>query len=96
MKERSDNFEITKVEDLPFIPERIRVFAYNYALQPKKQRKVWAKEYGISVRAVESWLRHAGVRDYVAILRSEARENTDHGEEIRRKMEESHGGKRVP
>ena len=93
MKERSNNVEM-KLKALPFIPEKIRFFAYRYALECKEPRKFWAGEYGVKVCTVEKWLRHAGVRDYIQICRDKARENTNYQEEIRRKMRETNGGKR--
>lgn len=67
-----DVSELPDLKDLPFIPERMRDFAFRYATEYKPHR-FWAKEYGISVRTVEAWLRHEGVRAYIAICRFEQR-----------------------
>jgi len=67
-----DVSELPDLKDLPFIPERMRDFAFRYATEYKPYR-FWAKEYGISARTVEAWLRHESVRAYIAICRFEQR-----------------------
>ena len=64
--------DLPSLDDLPFIPERMRDFAYRYATEYKPQ-KFWAKEYGVRVEAIQKWLRHEGVRSYIAISRFEQR-----------------------
>lgn len=63
---------LPSLDDLPFIPERMRDFAYRYATE-YKPHKFWAKEYGVVVTTIETWLRHEGVRAYIAISRFEQR-----------------------
>ncbi len=87
--EKSNIEKITRTEDLPFIPERIRFFAYRYAMECKEPRKFWAAEYGVKVCTIERWLRHEGVRDYIEICRNKVRKDINYLEEIRRKLGES-------
>ena len=63
---------IPNLEDLPFIPERMRDFAFRYATEymPVKQ---WAKVYNVSPETIRSWLSHEGVRAYIAVCRFEQR-----------------------
>lgn len=64
--------KLPTLDDLPFIPERMRDFAFRYATEYKPW-KFWAKEYGVSIKTIEKWLRHEGVRGYIAISRYEQR-----------------------
>lgn len=63
---------IPNLEDLPFIPERMRDFAFRYSTEymPVKQ---WAKVYNCSVETIRGWLSHEGVRAYIAVCRFEQR-----------------------
>jgi len=63
---------IPDLKNLPFIPERMRDFAFRYATEYKPS-KFWAKEYGVSLKAIDRWLGHEGVRGYIAIARYEQR-----------------------
>jgi hypothetical protein len=63
---------LPSLESLPFIPERMRDFAFRYATE-YKPHKLWAKEYGVSLVTIEKWLRHEGVRAYIAVCRYEQR-----------------------
>lgn len=63
---------LPNLKDIPFIPERMRDFAFRYATEYKPY-KVWAKEYGVEVRTLYRWLQHEGVRAYIAITRFEQR-----------------------
>ena len=60
------------VDDLPFIPERMRDFAYRYATEHKK-RTTWAREYDVHLYTIDRWLQHKGVRTYIALARVEKR-----------------------
>lgn len=64
--------DLPSLDDLPFIPERMRDFAFRYATEYKPV-KVWAKTYNVSVVTIDKWLRHEGVRSYIAITRYEQR-----------------------
>jgi hypothetical protein len=64
--------DLPNTEDLPFIPERMRDFAYRYATEFKTQQ-AWSKTYGVNKGTVERWLRHPGVKSYVALARLEKR-----------------------
>jgi len=63
---------LSKVEDLPFIPERMRDFAFRYATEYKPIR-VWAETYGVSESAIYKWLSHEGVAALIALTRYERR-----------------------
>lgn len=63
---------IPRLEDLPFIPERMRDFSFRYSTE-YKPIKVWAKEYNVSEETINKWLRHEGVRAYIAVCRYEQR-----------------------
>jgi hypothetical protein len=63
---------LPSLDDLPFIPERMRDFAFRYATE-YKPIKYWAREYGITPARVSAWLQHDGVRAYIAICRFEQR-----------------------
>lgn len=63
---------LPKTEDLPFIPERLRDFAFRYATEMKPQRE-WAKIYGVSQSAIIKWLANEGVRALIALTRYERR-----------------------
>ncbi len=63
---------LPNVDDLPFIPERMRDFAYRYATEYKKAT-AWAKAYDVTVITIQKWLRHPGVKSYVALARLEKR-----------------------
>jgi hypothetical protein len=63
---------LPSLDDLPFIPERMRDFSFRYATE-YKPNKVWAKEYGVEVNTIRKWLRHEGVRSYIAVCRFEQR-----------------------
>jgi len=60
------------LKDIPFIPERMRHFAFRFATEYRPQ-SVWAKEFGVHKHTIENWLRHEGVRSYIAITRFEQR-----------------------
>lgn len=60
------------LDSLPFIPERMRDFAFRYATEYMTVAK-WAKEYNCSVHTIEKWMRHEGVRAYIALCRYEQR-----------------------
>jgi len=60
------------LKDIPFIPERMRDFAFRYATEYKPY-KFWMKEYGVRESTIGNWLRHEGVRAYIAICRYEQR-----------------------
>lgn len=60
------------MKDLPFIPERLRDFAYRYATEYRKHA-TWAKEYNVSVATIAKWLSNPGVRSYIALTRLEKR-----------------------
>lgn len=64
--------DLPSMDDLPFIPERMRDFAYRYATEYKKNT-MWAKTYGINIGTLERWLGHPGVKSYVALARLEKR-----------------------
>ena len=64
--------DLPDLKDLPFVPERMRDFAFRYATE-YKPNKFWAKEYGVATLTISKWLRHAGVRGYIAISRFEQR-----------------------
>lgn len=89
MREKSNTMEIKKTDDMPFIPERIRFFIYEYATSERKPRKFWAEKYRISVTTVSRWLKHAGVCDYIKIVQNEARKGESYLDEIKRKLKES-------
>jgi len=63
---------LPKTEELPFVPERLRDFAFRYATEYKPLHS-WAKIYGVSPSAVSHWLSHEGVRTLVALTRYERR-----------------------
>lgn len=67
-----DVANIPKLDDLPFIPERMRDFSFRYATEylPVKQ---WAREYNCTEETIQKWLRHEGVRAYIAVCRYEQR-----------------------
>lgn len=63
---------IPDLRDLPFIPERMRDFAFRYATEYMPLTK-WAQEYNCSTGRVSKWLSHEGVRAYIAVCRYEQR-----------------------
>lgn len=63
---------IPDVNDLPFIPERLRDFSYRYATEYKKLA-TWATEYNVSLDTIRKWLAHTGVQSYIALTRLEKR-----------------------
>jgi len=76
----------TRLKNLPFIPARIRKFAYRYALEIKRTRAAWAVEFNVKCNVIDRWLRHDGVRAYIAIVRGSAREKIDYLSEIRGRL----------
>lgn len=64
--------DLPDLENLPFVPERMRDFAFRYATE-YKPIKFWAREYGVAMDTIYKWLGHAGVRGYIAISRFEQR-----------------------
>jgi hypothetical protein len=67
-----DVTNIPDMNDLPFIPERQRDFAFRYATEYKTTR-IWAKEYSVSAATITRWLQQPGVRAYIAVARYEQR-----------------------
>lgn len=67
-----DVTNLPSLDDLPFIPERMRDFAFRYATEYMPMR-MWAKEYNCAQGSIEKWLRHEGVRAYIAVCRYEQR-----------------------
>ena len=65
--------DLPSLDDLPFISERLRDFAFRYATEGYRSRAQWAKEYGVAVSTVNQWLSHKGVRAYIAVARYEQR-----------------------
>jgi hypothetical protein len=63
---------LPNLNDIPFIPERMRHFSFKYATE-YKSNAYWAKDFGVSTRTIDNWLRHEGVRSYIAICRFEQR-----------------------
>lgn len=67
-----DVSNLPSLDDLPFIPERMRDFAFRYSTE-YMPNKVWAKTYNVTVTTIENWLRNEGVRAYIAVCRYEQR-----------------------
>jgi len=67
-----DVTNIPDLNDLPFITERQRDFAFRYATE-YKTAKIWAKEYNVSAVTIARWLALPGVRAYIAVARYEQR-----------------------
>ena len=63
---------LPNINDLPFISERKRDFAFRYATEYKPHR-IWATEYNVTKSTIEQWLAHPGVRAYIALCRYEQR-----------------------
>lgn len=63
---------IPDLNNLPFVPERLRDFAFRYATEYKPYKQ-WGAEYGVHPETIEKWLRHEGVKAYVALSRYEQR-----------------------
>lgn len=63
---------LPKLEDLPFVPERLRDFAFRYATEMKPRRE-WAKIYGVSLSSIGKWLANEGVRALIALTKYERR-----------------------
>ena len=63
---------LPSLDELPFISERHRDFAYRYATE-YKSRKEWAKEYNVNPVTIDKWLRTDGIRTYIALARFEKR-----------------------
>ncbi len=64
--------DLPNLDDLPFIPERMRDFAYRYATEYMKEAQ-WAREYQVTRGTITKWLQHPGVRSYIALARLEKR-----------------------
>ena len=64
--------DLPDLKELPFIPERKRDFAYRYATEYMTHAK-WATEYNVSTDTIERWLKHPGVRSYIALCTLEKR-----------------------
>lgn len=64
--------DLPDIDDLPFIPEQMRDFAYRYATEYKKMT-VWAKEYGCSTSTIRRWLKNTAVQSYIALTKMEKR-----------------------
>lgn len=60
------------LSSLPFIPERLREFAFRYATE-YMPHSAWAKEFNTTEKRIQAWLRHEGVRAYIAVCRYEQR-----------------------
>src|SRR3972149_6598415 len=67
-----DVSDLPNLNELPFIPERMRHFAFRYATEYKPE-KYWVKEFGVAIETIRKWLRHPGVRSYIALSRFEQR-----------------------
>ena len=80
--------KIKKTDDLPFLPERIRKFAFRYATAESKSLKFWAEKYGVATLTISRWLKHTGVRDYLMICQDAARKGESYLSEIKRKLRE--------
>ena len=78
--------KIKKTDDLPFIPSRVRKFAYRYALECKKTRAAWAVEFNVKCNVIDRWLKHAGVKDYIVLVQGAAREGINYLEEIKGRL----------
>lgn len=64
--------DIPDLNNIPFIPERMRDFAFRYATEYKPNAE-WAKEYGVGPVTIGTWLRNEGVKSYIALVRYEQR-----------------------
>lgn len=60
------------LDDLPFIPERMRDFAFHYAVE-FRSLKGWAKMYNVTLGTIDKWLRNPGVRMYIGLIRYQRR-----------------------
>jgi len=60
------------VDDLPFIPERQRDFAFHYAIEYRRMSQ-WAKMYNVKVSTISAWLRNPGVQAYIGLIRYQRR-----------------------
>ena len=67
-----DVTDLPSLDDLPFIPERMRDFAFRYATE-YMPNKVWAETYNVNIHTIENWLRNEGVCAYIAVCRYEQR-----------------------
>jgi hypothetical protein len=65
--------EVSKIEDLPALPERLRDFSFRYATEYHKTHKAWAKDYGVSASAIEKWLYNPKVQTYITAVRYQHR-----------------------
>ncbi len=81
---KSNITKIKKTDELPFIPELLRDFAFKYAMDEYKSQKLWAGEYGVSVITIGRWLKHAGMQDYILICQDAKK--GDYLEEIRGRL----------
>jgi len=63
---------IPRLEDLPFIPERMRDFSFRYATEYMPV-KAWANVYNVDPDTIKKWLAHEGVRAYISVCRYEQR-----------------------
>ena len=63
------------LEEMPFVPERMRDFAFRYANEMKPLRE-WAKVYGVSQSAISKWLANENVRKLIAMVKYERRSYT--------------------
>ncbi len=80
------NTEIKTLDALPFIPGRIRDFAFKYSTAECQSLTYWAEQYGVSVNLISKWLNRPGVREYVAICQTQKREG--YLDEIKGKLRE--------
>ena len=76
----------TRLKNLPFLPARIREFAYRYAFEIRKTRAAWGAEFNVKCNVIDRWLKYPGMKDYVAILQDAAREETDYLSEIKGRL----------
>jgi hypothetical protein len=60
------------INDLPFIKERERDFAFRYATE-YRTHKQWAEVYNVSLPTIQRWLNDPAIRTYIALCRYEQR-----------------------
>lgn len=67
-----DVSDLPDINDLPYITERKRDFAFRYATE-YKTNVMWADEYSVHIRTIHNWLRQPNVRAYISLARYEQR-----------------------
>ena len=80
------NTEIKTLAELPFIPAKIRDFAFQYSTAECRPLAYWAGQYGVRSDKIKQWLNRPEVQAYIQIVRDQSPKG--YLDEIKRKLRE--------